>query len=133
MEEAKKQSSGRQLIILGLAVVVMRRHLLRALEGSPRSVLTSSPLPKPSTRNASGTYGLHGVGRCGRVGEKHHPRASSCRTASYEGTGRKVWQPIVAMDPAQVRKLRNGGLSWRAIAAETGVAKDTLRRSQTAV
>jgi hypothetical protein len=50
MEEAKKESSGRQLIILGLAVVVMRRHLLRALEGSPRSVLTSSPLPKPSTR-----------------------------------------------------------------------------------
>jgi len=35
------------------------------------------------------------------------------------------------VDAAQVCRLRNDGLSWRAIAAEIGVPKDTLRRSQT--
>ena len=35
------------------------------------------------------------------------------------------------VDAAQVSRLRNDGLSWRAIAAEIGVPKDTLRRSQT--
>jgi DNA invertase Pin-like site-specific DNA recombinase len=46
--------------------------------------------------------------------------------------GVKFGRPTVAVDAAQVRRLRDGGLSWRAIAAETGVPKDTLRRSQTA-
>jgi hypothetical protein len=36
----------------------------------------------------------------------------------------------VAVDAAKVRRLRSDGLSWRAIAAEIGVPKDTLRRSQ---
>jgi DNA invertase Pin-like site-specific DNA recombinase len=47
--------------------------------------------------------------------------------------GVKFGRPIVAVDVAQVRRLRSDGLSWRAIATETGVPKDTLRRSQTSV
>ena len=45
--------------------------------------------------------------------------------------GVKFGRPMVAVDAAQVRRLRDDGLNWRAIAAETGVPKDTLRRSQT--
>jgi DNA invertase Pin-like site-specific DNA recombinase len=44
--------------------------------------------------------------------------------------GVKFGRPAVAVDAVKVRKLRGEGLSWRAIAAETGVPKDTLRRSQ---
>lgn len=44
--------------------------------------------------------------------------------------GVRFGRPIVTVDAAHVRRLRDGGLSWRAIAAETGLAKDTLRRSQ---
>jgi len=33
------------------------------------------------------------------------------------------------LSAAEVRRLRGEGLSWRAIAAEIGVPKDTLRRS----
>jgi DNA invertase Pin-like site-specific DNA recombinase len=44
--------------------------------------------------------------------------------------GVKFGRPSVAVDAAKVRKLRGDGLSWRAIAAEIGVPKDTLRRSQ---
>jgi DNA invertase Pin-like site-specific DNA recombinase len=44
--------------------------------------------------------------------------------------GVRFGRPAVAVDAAKVRKLRGEGLSWRAIAAETGVPKDTLRRSQ---
>ena len=43
--------------------------------------------------------------------------------------GVKFGRPIVAVDVAQVRRLRSDGLSWRAIVTETGVPKDTLRRS----
>jgi DNA invertase Pin-like site-specific DNA recombinase len=46
--------------------------------------------------------------------------------------GVKFGRPTVAVDAVRVRRLRDGGLSWRAIAAETGVAKDTLRRSMQA-
>lgn len=45
--------------------------------------------------------------------------------------GVKFGRPVVAVNTAQVRKLRDNGLSWRAIAAQTGMTKDTLRRSQT--
>ena len=45
--------------------------------------------------------------------------------------GVKFGRPVVAVDTAQVRRLRDNGLSWRAIAAQTGMTKDTLRRSQT--
>lgn len=45
--------------------------------------------------------------------------------------GVKFGRPVVAVDMAQVRRLRLDGLSWRAIAAQTGMTKDTLRRSQT--
>jgi DNA invertase Pin-like site-specific DNA recombinase len=44
--------------------------------------------------------------------------------------GVKFGRPAVAVDAAKVRRLRGEGLSWRAIAAEVGVPKDTLRRSQ---
>jgi len=37
----------------------------------------------------------------------------------------------VAVDAAEVRRLRLDGLNWRAIAAQTGMTKETLRRSQT--
>jgi DNA invertase Pin-like site-specific DNA recombinase len=43
--------------------------------------------------------------------------------------GVKFGRPVVAVDAAEVRRLRGEGLSWRAIAAEIGVPKDTLRRS----
>jgi DNA invertase Pin-like site-specific DNA recombinase len=43
--------------------------------------------------------------------------------------GVKFGRPTVAVDSAHVIKLRQDGLSWRAIAAQTGIAKDTLRRS----
>ncbi len=43
--------------------------------------------------------------------------------------GVKFGRPSVAVDAASVRILRERGLSWRAISAEIGVAKDTLRRS----
>jgi len=44
--------------------------------------------------------------------------------------GVKFGRPVVAVDTAQVRRLRLDGLSWRAIAAQTGMTKDTVRRSQ---
>jgi DNA invertase Pin-like site-specific DNA recombinase len=43
--------------------------------------------------------------------------------------GVKFGRPVVAVNAAQVATLRSSGMSWRAIAAETGIAKDTLRRS----
>jgi DNA invertase Pin-like site-specific DNA recombinase len=43
--------------------------------------------------------------------------------------GVKFGRPTVTVDAAQVRRLRDDGLSWRAIAAQTGITKDTLRRS----
>ena len=43
--------------------------------------------------------------------------------------GVKFGRPIVPVDAASVSKLRQDGLSWRAIATQTGIAKDTLRRS----
>ena len=43
--------------------------------------------------------------------------------------GVKFGRPIVAVDSALVARFRNSGMSWRAIAAQTGIAKDTLRRS----
>jgi len=44
--------------------------------------------------------------------------------------GVRFGRPTVAVDAAQVRRLRSDGMSWRAIAAQTGLTKDTLRRSQ---
>ena len=41
----------------------------------------------------------------------------------------KFGGPIVAVDSTRVLKLRQDGLSWREIAAQTGIAKDTLRLS----
>lgn len=49
------------------------------------------------------------------------------RAAKMRGV--KFGRPTVAVDAAQVSRLRKDGLSWRAIAAQTGVPKDTLRRS----
>ena len=46
--------------------------------------------------------------------------------------GVKFGRPIVAVDSSHVLKLRQDGLSWRAIAAQIGIAKDTLRRSMQA-
>lgn len=43
--------------------------------------------------------------------------------------GVKFGRPVVAIDSVQVSRLRSSGMSWRAIAAHTGIAKDTLRRS----
>ena len=43
--------------------------------------------------------------------------------------GVRFGRPSVPVPLAQVEKLRRGGLSWRAIQAETGIAKDTLRRA----
>jgi DNA invertase Pin-like site-specific DNA recombinase len=49
------------------------------------------------------------------------------RAAKMRGV--RFGRPTVAVDAAQVLRLRADGLSWRAIAAQTGVPKDTLRRS----
>jgi DNA invertase Pin-like site-specific DNA recombinase len=46
--------------------------------------------------------------------------------------GVRFGRPVVSVDAAKVQRLRADGLSWRAIAAQTGIAKDTLRRSLTA-
>jgi DNA invertase Pin-like site-specific DNA recombinase len=43
--------------------------------------------------------------------------------------GVRFGRPSVVIDAAKVLTLRERGMSWRAIAAETGFAKDTLRRS----
>jgi len=43
--------------------------------------------------------------------------------------GVRFGRPNVDVDVNKVSKLRKSGLSWRAIAAETGLAKDTLRRA----
>ena len=43
--------------------------------------------------------------------------------------GVQFGRPCVSVDAAHVVRLRSQGLSWRAIATLTGVAKDTLRRS----
>jgi DNA invertase Pin-like site-specific DNA recombinase len=42
--------------------------------------------------------------------------------------GVRFGRPIVHVDIEAVKKLRNKGLSWRSIAAEMGVPKDTLIR-----
>jgi DNA invertase Pin-like site-specific DNA recombinase len=43
--------------------------------------------------------------------------------------GIRFGRPNVPVPIAQIEKLRQKGLSWRAIEAETGIAKDTLRRA----
>ena len=43
--------------------------------------------------------------------------------------GVKFGRPVVAVDAGHVARLRSNGLSWRAISEQTGLAKDTLRRS----
>ena len=42
--------------------------------------------------------------------------------------GVRFGRPVVAVDATEITRLRSTGLSWRAIAAQTGIAKDTLRR-----
>jgi DNA invertase Pin-like site-specific DNA recombinase len=46
--------------------------------------------------------------------------------------GIRFGRPNVPVPIAQIEKLRQKGLSWRAIQTETGIAKDTLRRAVTA-
>ena len=41
--------------------------------------------------------------------------------------GVKFGRPVVAVDAAHVSRLRGSGMSWHAIAAQTGIAKDTLK------
>jgi DNA invertase Pin-like site-specific DNA recombinase len=43
--------------------------------------------------------------------------------------GVKFGRPGVAVDTAAVQALRGQGLSWRTIASQVGIPKDTLRRS----
>ena len=43
--------------------------------------------------------------------------------------GVKFGRPTVDVDTAKVRQLRQRGMSWREMAAEMGIPKDTLRRS----
>src|SRR5215469_3464190 len=43
--------------------------------------------------------------------------------------GVRFGRPNVAVPLAEIEKLRKRGLSWRGIEAETGIAKDTLRRA----
>lgn len=43
--------------------------------------------------------------------------------------GVRFGRPTVAVDSERVTELREQGLSWRAISAQMGLAKDTLRRS----
>jgi hypothetical protein len=45
----------------------------------------------------------------------------------------KFGRPIVAVDTVAVETLREQGLSWRAIASQIGIPKDTLRKSIQAV
>ena len=47
--------------------------------------------------------------------------------------GVRFGRPNVAVPLAEIEKLRKRGLSWCGIEAETGIAKDTLRRALTAV
>jgi DNA invertase Pin-like site-specific DNA recombinase len=47
--------------------------------------------------------------------------------------GVRFGRPNVAVPLAKIEKLRKEGLSWRGIEAETGIAKDTLRRALTTV
>ena len=43
--------------------------------------------------------------------------------------GVRFGRPSTEVDIDRIGKLRRAGLSWRAIAAQTGLAKDTLRRA----
>ena len=43
--------------------------------------------------------------------------------------GVRFGRPSVLVKADKVSKLREKGLSWRAIAAQTGIAKDTSRRA----
>jgi DNA invertase Pin-like site-specific DNA recombinase len=43
--------------------------------------------------------------------------------------GVKFGRPIVSVDTAAIQTLREQGLSWRAVASQVGLSKDTLRRS----
>ena len=43
--------------------------------------------------------------------------------------GVKFGRPVVAVDTAAVQILRDQGLSWRDIASQVGIPKDTIRRS----
>lgn len=56
---------------------------------------------------------------------QHYPRARDCR----KRRGVKFGRPVVAVDAGHVARLRSSGLSWRDIAAQSGIAKVTLRRS----
>ena len=56
------------------------------------------------------------------------PRQARQRRA-VSPTGATAVDLVVAVDAAKVRRLRSDGLSWRGIAAEIGVPKDTLLRS----
>jgi DNA invertase Pin-like site-specific DNA recombinase len=47
--------------------------------------------------------------------------------------GVRFGRPNVAVPLAQIEKLRQKGLSWRVLEAQTGIAKDTLRRALMAV
>ena len=47
--------------------------------------------------------------------------------------GVRFGRPNVAVPVTEIEKLRKKGLSWREVEAETGMAKDTLRRALIAV
>jgi DNA invertase Pin-like site-specific DNA recombinase len=107
-------------------------HLLRALEEFSSlgidfvSVTEAIDTTTPAGRMVFTVLGA--VAELERTIIREHVIAGQ-RAARKRGV--KFGRPMVAVDAAQVRRLRNDGLSWRAIAAETGVPKDTLRRSQT--
>ena len=47
-----------------------------------------------------------------------------------KANGKTLGRPMRVFRRDEVVRLREEGLSWRAIAAQTGMTKDTVRRSQ---
>jgi DNA invertase Pin-like site-specific DNA recombinase len=107
-------------------------HLLRALEEFASLGIDFVSLSEAiDTSTPAGRMGFTVLGAVAELERSIIRERVIAGQRAAKNRGVKFGRPVVAVNTAQVRRLRLDGLSWRAIAAQTGMTKDTLRRSQT--
>jgi DNA invertase Pin-like site-specific DNA recombinase len=105
-------------------------HLLRALEEfSSLGIDFISVTEAIDTSTPAGRLVFTVLGAVAELERSIIRERVTAGQKAAKARGVKFGRPTIAVDVAQVLRLRKDGLSWRAVAAKTGIAKDTLRRS----
>jgi DNA invertase Pin-like site-specific DNA recombinase len=105
-------------------------HLLRALEEfSSLGIDFVSVTEAIDTSTAAGKLTFTVLGAVAELERSIIRERVVAGQRAAKRRGVRFGRPSVDVNTTSVRALRERGLSWRAISAETGIAKDTLRRS----